>query len=404
MDKGMSLTGQPVFTQVLNLIPKGLLNRLSKRHNCNRYVKSFDTYHHTVSMLFAVFQRCNSLREVSTGMQAWLGRLSHLGVRTYPKRSTLADANKRCTSDFFKDLYHGLAERYQNQGLPDSRKIDHRLFLMDSTTVDLFNNVMQGAGISKANGRRKGGVKVHMLVNPSHAIPSVVYLSEARHNDRVFMDKVQLPPGSILVFDKGYFKFSQWSKWTDEGVYWVTRLSKIAYYQVLEDLSVNEKQREAGVISDQKILLGRGTSASTEVILARRIVFYDAEKNREFEFVTNHERFSPSNIAALYKKRWNIEIIFKSLKHNYQLRYFLGDTPNAICIQIWCSLIADLLLKVIHKNIQKRKWSFANLRSIIRMHLSTYVDLFAFLTNPTQSLNRYQHPEILQYQLAFNST
>src|SRR4029078_8610690 len=97
--------------------------------------------------------------------------------------------------------------------LPDSRsedKIDKRLLLMDSTTIDLFNDVLGGAGISKKNGKRKGGVKVHMIVNPIHKIPAVIYLSEAKENDRIFMDKFIAPKGSILVFDTGYFNSSQW--------------------------------------------------------------------------------------------------------------------------------------------------------------------------------------------------
>ena len=263
---------------------------------------------------------------------------------------------------------------------------------------------MGGAGMSKLDGRRKGGVKVHMLVNPIHQIPSVIYLSEARENDRVFMDKVKAPKGSILVFDKGYFKFSQWQQWTEQGIYWVSRLSRIACYQVLEEKDVNAKQKATGVLQDQIILLGRGTSASTEVILARRIVYFDKEKNRSFEFVTNDDRFSPANIAGLYKKRWAIETLFKSLKQNYQLKYFLGDNANAICIQIWCSLIADLLIKVIKRSIEKRKLSLSNLTSMIRLHLGTYVNLKEFLRNPEAALKQALYQKIQQYELLFNTT
>jgi hypothetical protein len=178
-------------------------------------------------------------------MQAWQGRLQHLGVKTYPKRSTLSDSNRRCPAAFFQALYHELVRIYSSGFLPDSRRsstVDERLVLMDSTTIELFNDVMGGAGMSKLDGRRKGGVKVHMLVNPIHQIPSVIYLSEARENDRVFMDKVKAPKGSILVFDKGYFKFSQWQQWTEQGIYWVSRLSRIAYYQVLEDKPVSNTE------------------------------------------------------------------------------------------------------------------------------------------------------------------
>lgn len=400
MTKDKYFTGQPVFNQVLKLIPRPMLKQLALKHNSDYYSKTLDTYTHLVSMLFGVFQRCSSLRELTTGMQVWMDRLKHLGIKTYPKRSTLSDANKKRTSRLFEDLYHQLVKMY-SQHLPDSRKnsgVERRLYLMDSTTIELFSDIMGGAGISKLNGKRKGGVKAHVLVNPVHEIPSVIYLTAAKENDRVFMDKINVPSSSVLVFDKGYVKYSQWQRWTEQGIFWVTRLSPVAYYQVLEDNPIHPLQINRGVRSDQKILLGSGTTPGSEVIIARRVVYYDQSKQREFVFITNHEKFSPSNIAELYKKRWQIETLFKSIKQNFQLKYFWGDNANAIQIQIWCSLIADLIIKVIKKSIKKRMWSFANLCSMIRLHLGTYVNLKEFLKNPEKSLRNKFQP--IQNQLA----
>lgn len=406
MLKSKNFSGQPIFSQVLQLIPRELIIRLVRQYKSDHYVKKFKTYDQLVSMLFCVYQQCGSLREVSTGMQVWHGRLRHLGLGSYPCRSTLAEANKRCPEALFGDLYHQLVRLYYAQLSPDSRirrTIQERLYLIDSTTIELFNDVMKGAGIGKRDGRRKGGVKVHTLVSAAHNIPSIVYLTQAKENDRVFMEKVKVPAGSILVFDKGYSKYSQWQTWNDKGLYWVTRLSKVAYYEVQEEREVNATQSEMGVIEDQMVLLGRGTGPGSVRIRARRIRYYDAEKKRHFEFVTNHTRLSASNIADLYRRRWQIETLFKSVKQNYQLRYFLGDNPNAICIQIWCSLIADLLVKVIQRSVKKRPWSLANLTSLIRMHLGTYVHLFAFLQNPHLALKNVLSVDQKQTAIFFNT-
>lgn len=405
MDKVNFFTGQPLFNQILRLIPGSIIKKSVRHYHTDHYVKHFNSYEHLVSMLFCVFQRCNSLREVCTGMQAWMNRLTHLGVKSYPKRSTLSDANKRRPAAFFQYLFHELVAMYLRTDLPDSRQINginKRLYFIDSSTMELFKDIMKGAGPSKADGRRKGGVKVHMLVNAEHLIPRVVYINEARENDRIFMDKIEAPKGSILVFDRGYAKFSQWQKWTDQGLYWVTRLNKDAYYEVLEEQPVNETQK--GVLEDQIILLGRGTNRTTARIKVRRVLYYDQVNDRIFEFVTNHMKFSSGHIADLYKRRWEIETVFKSIKHNYQLRYFLGNNANAICIQIWCSLIADLLLKVIKRSVKERKWSFSNLFSMIRMHLGTYVDLWAFLRSPENALPQHNHPKGHQYVIAYNTT
>jgi len=404
MSKNTSFSGQPIFTQVLKLIPKDVVVKLTAQYQTNRYVKCFNTYEHLVSMLFCVFQRCTSLREVVTGMQAWENRLVHLGVKTYPKRSTLAEANQRRSSQFFEHLFHELVRIYSRNSLPDSRQssnIDLRLLLIDSTTIELFSDIMGGAGSPSKDGKRKGGVKAHVQLNPIHNIPDIVYLTAAKENDRVFMSIIVAPKGSILVFDRGYFKYSQWQEWTDQGVFWVTRMRGDAVYQVLEDFTVNEKQKNLGVISDQKVLLGRGSFKGTEIILARRVVYWDHEKQRQFEFVTNHNKFSPSNIAALYKKRWQIETTFKSIKQNYQLKYFLGDSENAIRIQIWCSLIADLLIKVIKKSVKKKTWALSNLCSMIRMHLATYIDMWEFLSSPEKALKKnrnYHAKQILLFE------
>jgi len=340
-------------------------------------------------------------------MQAWMNRLTHLGIKSYPKRSTFAEANKRRPATFFEELFHALLQKYTEKHLPDSRQereLNKRLFFIDSSTMELFQDIMIGAGMSKKDGRRKGGVKVHMMVNSSHLMPKVVYLSEARENDRVFMDKITAPKGSILVFDKGYIKFSKWQEWTDQSLYWVTRLSNTAYYEVVSDLPVNEQQQQWGILEDQIILLGRGSTKTTEVIPARRIMYYDHAKDRIFEFVTNHIKFSPKHIADLYKKRWEIETVFKSIKHNYQLKYFLGNNPNAVCIQIWCSLIADLLLKVIKRAVKKRKWAFSNLCSMVRMHLGTYVNLWEFLKSPENALPKTINQTSIQYHLFHDTT
>jgi hypothetical protein len=241
------------------------------------------------------------------------------------------------------------------------------------------------------------------MINAAHNIPCLVYLSEAKENDRVVMDKIDVPKGSILVFDKGYVKYRQWQKWTEAKIYWVTRLNDEAYYQVLEDRPVNEKQANAGVSEDQLILLGSGTTPGSEVIMARRVKYYDADKERWFVFVTNHTQFSASHIADLYRKRWQIETLFKSVKQNFQFRYFLGESANAICIQIWCALIADLLLKVIQRSVKKKTWALSNLSAMIRMHLATYVDIFAFLNNPEKALRRALSLNPLQGKLIFDS-
>lgn len=118
---------------------------------------------------------------------------------------------------------------------------------------------------------------------------------------------------------------------------------------------------------------------------ARLIEFIDPHSGKEFQFLTNNKIFAPATVVAIYQKRWQIELLFKCLKQNYPLKYFLGDNENAVKIQIWGALIADLFIKIV-KSLAGKKWSFSNLASLIRVHLMTYIDLFKFLKYSERAL------------------
>lgn len=398
MNKSTFFSGQPVFSQLIKLIPERLIGQLSRRYNTDHYYKVFKTRDHLISMLYACFHNCGSLREVITGLEASYNKFSHIKLQCIPRRSTLADANSRREVRFFEDLYQELYRIYYGR-LPDSRKkrsTESRLFIMDSTTVTLFSDIMKGAGTTKADGRKKGGVKAHVVLNAQDDVPQLVYLTEGARNDRVFMKHVQLNRGDILVFDKGYRNYSQWHKWGQQRINWVTRTIGDEVYEVLEDRAVNEKETQRGVRADQIIYLGR-PSNPTRKIKARLVRYYDTEGQKMYNFLTNNFRFKASTIASFYESRWQIETFFKRFKQTNPVKYFLGDNENAIRIQLWCAFIKDLIIKIVKDQLQ-RKWSFANISSMIRHHLMNYLDLFAFFNHPDKIKNAF-YKEQFQLQI-----
>lgn len=396
MGKATFFTGQPIFNQILSLIPKAAVIRLSQHYRADRYCKKFRTYDHLVTMLYCCFHHCSSLREVITGMQASALRLCHLGLLCTPRRSTLADANERRSADLFQDLYHAIYGHYYGH-LPDSlrgRKLLDKLFIIDSTIISLFSTVMQSTGSFGLNGKKKGGVKANVVVRPAHNLPCFVRLSEGKQSDKKFLSQVALPEGSIVVMDKGYNSYEQFMQWSMAGITWVTRLNRAAVYSIVTARNVSGKQKEAGILSDYQIELGNPQTAFKRSLQkARLIIYYDAGSKKHFHFITNNLTYGPSTIADIYKKRWQIELLFKRVKQNFQLHYFLGDNENAIKIQLWCTLIADLLLKIIKDKAEKsRSWSMANLSGLVRLHLGTYINLFRFLAEPEKALINYIDP------------
>lgn len=409
MPKSTYFTGQPILGQLLSLIPRHKVEQLAKKHQSNRYCKKFKAYDHLVTMLFSSFHHCSSLRELITGLQANSSRLGHLGIQYTPRKSTLADANKRRSSELFCELFHSLRKRYYGFS-PDSRlkgKLNDRLFIVDSTTISLFSQVFRACGNAMANGRKKGGVKAHTLIRAKDDVPCFVHITEATASDRRIMPALNLPPGSILVMDKGYNSYIPMAQWTKKNVTWVTRIHVTACYQVTRELPVSEKFKNNGVISDKLIILGNQTNKGRVPLQEARIVtYYDQTSGKTFEFLTNNKEFSPLTIAGIYKRRWQIETLFKRIKQNFQLHNFLGDNQNAIEIQIWCTLIADLLTKVVKDKadkLRKTKWSFSNVAGLIRQHLGTYIDLIRFLIHPEKALIGYKE-EGPEYQLKLFKT
>lgn len=208
-------------------------------------------------------------------------------------------------------------------------------------------------------------------------VPCLIKFTSAATHDHTFLKNLELKKGSYVGFDKGYVDYEQYQKWTLEDVYFVTRQKNNARYKSIEEFDIPHTTSDA-VLKDEKIEL---IDKKGEVFNLRRIAFWHDAHKKVYEFITNNYALDADKIADIYKNRWQIESMFKRLKQNFPLKYFLGDNQNAIEIQIWISLIIQLIMLVIQRKAQ-RKWAYSNMMSIIRYHLMTYIDLFKFLKNP----------------------
>jgi IS4 transposase len=220
-------------------------------------------------------------------------------------------------------------------------------------------------------------------------VPKVVWFTSAATNDHVLLSKLELSSDKIYVFDKGYSDYQSFKKFSDHEVGFVTRIKDNAVYEVIENNEIQE-HIHSGVLEDTIIELSVKQGNKEEKLRLRKVRFYDRVLKREFEFLTNLFEFRADMIAALYKIRWQIELLFKQLKQNFPLKYFLGDNENAIKIQIYCALIANLLMTVVQKRL-KRQWSFSNLVSFCKIHLFNYIHLFRFLENPERDWRKTEN-------------
>ena len=382
MGKSKNFSGQPIFNQLLKFIDKSEIRKIAKKHDAERYVKKFTTYHHMVVMLFVAFEGYHSIRETILGLLANAHKLSHLGLSYLVRRSTFSEANGRRNSQVFGDIYMGIYKKHASF-LADSRLSDadmKRLYIMDSTTISLFKDILRGVGRNPQEGKKKGGIKAHTIIKASENVPCLIRYSEAVRHDHLFLEEVHhLAAGSIITFDKGYVDYAQYEAFTKSNIWYVTRLKDNALYQAREEYDIPDSA-DSGVLKDEEIVLYYGDNKKQEH-RTRRIAYWDDENKRLFEFITNNFELSAEKIALIYKKRWQIELLFKQLKQNFLLKYFFGDNQNAIEIQIWIAMLANILI-ILVKGRVKRQWAFSNLVSIIRQQLMSYINIYDFLNDP----------------------
>jgi hypothetical protein len=329
-------------------------------------------------MIFATISGCSSLREISSIMLACEGKINHLGLTKFPKRSTLSDANKNRSSEVFASIYQSIYNRYRHfLSDSDTKKLPvEDLKIVDSSTISLFSDIIKGVGRNPINGKKKGGIKMHTMINAKEDVPCLIRFTSAATHDHTFLKELNLKKGSFVVFDKGYVDYIQYYKWTLEDVYFVTRQKENAHYTSLEEFDISDDIHPS-ILKDERIQVNKGEQS----IELRRVAFYHTEQKKVYEFISNNFEIDADKIADIYKQRWQIETLFKRLKQNFPLKYFFGDNQNAIEIQIWVSLIIQLIMLVIQRKAAK-KWAFSNMMSVIKYHLMTYIDLFKFLKNP----------------------
>ena len=382
MSKSSHFSSKSVFGQLISLIDDSMIKREVKNCDSDRYTKRFTTKDHLISMLFCSFSKCTSLREISGAMLGLSGKTSSFQLNHIPKRSTLSDANKNRDVLVFENIYHELLKQY-GSFLSDSRIMDvikKQVKIFDSSTIGLFKDIMGCVGRNPKNGKRKGGIKVHTVVNADEIVPSLVWFSEAKTHDHNFLEKLKCDENTIYVFDKGYNDYKAFEHFTLQKTGFVTRIKDNASYLKIEELEIEERIHN-GVLKDEIIEIDVKKGKEITQLRLRKVTFYDRINKREFEFLTNLFDLRADLIAGLYKIRWQIELLFKQLKQNFPLKYFLGDNENAIKIQIYCVLIVNLLLAVIKKKL-KRSWAFSNLVSFCKIHLFNYINLLRFLENP----------------------
>src|SRR5690554_2260869 len=337
MGKSKNFSGQPIFNQLIKFIDKSEIRKIASQHNAERYVKKFTTYNHLIVMLFVAFEGYHSIREAILGLLANAHKLSHLGLSYLVRRSTFSEANQRRSSKVFEDVYMSVYRKHSSD-LTDSRLSDadlRRLYIMDSTTISLFKDILRGVGRNPKEGKKKGGIKAHTIIKSSENVPCLIRYSEAVRHDHMFLNEVfKLEVGSIITFDKGYVDYATYEAFTQSKIWHVTRLKDNALYQAREEFDIPDTA-DSGVLKEEEIVLLYGENKQNKH-RARRIAYWDSENER-------------------------------------------------------------LLITLVRSKV-KRSRAFSNMVSVIRQQLMNYINIYCFLEDPEGSWREVVKENKLKYQ------
>ena len=368
-----------IFSQLFQFMPRHRFEKTAGASGSDRYCKHFTAWRQLLTCLYAQITGKDSLREVSDGLLTNRSRLYHLGMEPVAK-STLADAMNRRDPAVFKALFDELLARCTKLAPGHGFRFHNPLYAIDSTTIPLCLAEYDWARYRT----NKGAVKLHTQLDLSGNLPCFVVMSNGKMADiRAARKWFRIEPDSIYTYDKGYCDYAWFREIDAKGAFFVTRLKQNARLSVVgQHLAPNER---LGVVADDTVELELQGASEAYPGKLRRVKFHDAETDKDYIFLTNNFRLSAATAAAIYKRRWQIELFFKWIKQNLQIRTFLGTSENAVMTQIWVALIHFLLVAYI-KFLTKVEISLTEITARLREHLMGNSHLLELLSLDRKAL------------------
>jgi hypothetical protein len=371
-------TNTPLIRQILDLVPSWMLSRCAEAHKSDKGCSKYNTLDQFVALTFGQLNKCFTLSDISTGIGVSETFISSLGLHQSPARSTMSDGNKKRSYKVFETLYnrllshyrHILSKRHQSHII---KEIENRsIKLIDSTIISLCLSMFDWAKFRTA----KGGIKIHTCWDDTMMIPYVVNITPAKLHDRYGLKQFVFAKGTIIVEDRAYFDFLLMLQRVKAENVFVTRIKTNTVFKTIKELELPKKV-DQDILKDEVIVLSSNKAIRTGIsdVHLRLVHVYKEDENKVIEIITNQLDWTARTIADLYKKRWDIELFFKAIKQNLQVKTFVGTSENAVKSQIYVALITYLLLQLIVRTIAKKKHAFSNFVEKIRICLTFFLTL-----------------------------
>lgn len=362
-----------VLHGLLKQVPWGAFDKLVDEHGTDERVRRLTTKSQLVALLYGQLAGATSLREIEMALTSHAAGLYHLGASAVA-RSTLADANRLRPHEVFSGL---LAQMLRQAGRGLRRSGAEAVRLIDSTSLQLSGMASDWARFSKAS----CGAKAHLIYDPDAATPLYLDVTPAKVNDILAARTMPIEPGATYVFDLGYYDYAWWATLTAAGCRIVTRLKANTTLTLIEQRPL--AGGEDTVLYDHVGWLPQRQARARRNPLQHpvREIGVRLDDGKSLRILSNDLDAPAAEIAALYKRRWAIELFFRWVKQTLRIKHFLGRSENAVRIQIAVALIAYLLIKLAKEAtcISNSSLAFARL---LRANLMQRRDISLLLKPP----------------------
>ena len=338
--------GRTVFSQLISFLPDREFRRCVERYRGDLRLRDFTCWDQYLAMAFAQLTYRESLRDIEACLGSVQGKLYHMGFRGKVTRSTLADANEsrdwRIFADFAQMLIAIARRLYARE--PMGVDLDHSLYALDSTTIDLCLSLFPWAKFRT----HKAAVKMHTLLDLRGNIPTFIRITDGKVHDVNILDEIMPEAGAFYVMDRGYIDFERLFALTLSSAFFVVRTKSNVLLQRRYSHPVD---KSTGVRSDQTVVLTSFESASAYPDTLRRVSYFDAETSKRLKFLTNNFALPALTIAQIYKQRWQVELFFKWIKQHLRIKAFYGTSENAVKTQIWIAVSVYVLVAIVRKRL-----------------------------------------------------
>ena len=330
-----------LFGQLLSFIPRPEFERLCRNCESDKYCKGFSAWNELAVMIFAQIADQNGLRSTANALNSQHSSFYHLGIRKNISKSTISYAENTRSSDIYEALYYSLLSRLDRGA---KKSAGRKLYAVDATTIGLCMHDFPWARFRST----KSGVKIHVKYDVGESIPEYLFVTNAEEHENSTLGKMGLKTGDIVTFDKGYNNYSQFAEFCGQGICFVTRLNDNADYKVVK----RRKTYSRCITLDQIIRFTGLVSEKKCPCKLRRIGSVDKKTGKSIVLLTNMRSCSAAKISSIYKairKRWQIELFFKTIKQNLKIQRFYGISENAVKTQIWIAMIVYLLFMMLRR-------------------------------------------------------